>query len=1280
MADETAFDEGEGEAEPGKEEEIALIDEARLDDWMRGNPRDAPALLVDLVANLVAASCPTSERRFPRSDSMGQHGLDGILVTPLAVGPCVPEGRSVWEMGAGDDPKSKASDDYEKRTAKEPADERKDSTFVFVTPLSARRVWSEERQREWIRERKKTGAWKDVSVIDGTRLMEWLEQEQGVKLWLAERMGLEADSAATPAHRWKLYSRASEPELPPLCHKVFLVDREEAVKATRELFLGARRFLIFETQYPEELVPFVSALVASLTDEAEKTAVLRAIIARTPQAWAFVSRLRLPHLVVAEFELKSPDATRLLLEARNGKHYWAYAAAPGASQPAGKIVLPNPTAHRLAKTLIDCGFPSERAHDLAKAAGGRPGLLLSILAQAPFTPPPAAGPASAALVTATMLGGWSEDKPADLEVATKLSGEANWRQLIRDQGREPRTPLRQKAPEWRLSSRHEAWTMLAPRIYDDQLLRFENLAVEVLSEADPQFELAPEERFAAAVRGKVTKHSAALRKGMAETLALLGSRPESLTSASIGAAERAARLAVRSILKAADWKRWASVQELLPLLAEAAPTEFMDALERALRERPSPMDELFQQEGGGVFGRSYMTGILWGIEVLAWEPTHLTRASLILAELDGHDPGGQWTNRPLNSLATIFKPWFPCTTATVEQRVVAVQTVLNDDAKAGWRLLMELLPKDHDVSTSTHRPEWRRVAGMDETEKTTRADAAQQYNAYSRMALEAARGNVERLSELAERLPNLPRAEFDAFVEHFEQGALDSYGDEERYPIWLAIRRVLDRHRRHSDAAWAMPSDVLDRLARVTAHVEPRSGTVKYRRLFDEREFDLMDRQGSYEEQRNRLEGQRQGALKEIMAQDGEGAVLQLVASVESPRALGWTLGTMSEATDGLVIPALLVASQQEMRIFARTFAAARAFSKGYEWVDALDRRSWTNDQTVALLNSLRFTPTTWQRVDQFLGADASLYWRACDVNAFAAESGLAEASEKLLANGRPRAALDCLVVLEHRKIAYDRGLAIRVLRAAVPSTEPRAQLDAYHLREIITALQNDPTLQEEDVGGIEFQYMVLLDHDDKARPITLERKIARDPAFFHELVKLVYRSKLEAEPRVLTEGEKAVAQGAYRVLHSWRLVPGARPDGSIDHDELKKWIQAVKTLASQSGHFDIAMLQVGEALAHAPADGGGFWIDKGVAALLNERDVDPMRDGFRTELYNMSGTVGFTADTAGDAEDKLAQEYEARAAETEREGFPRLAIPLRELAESYRHDAERWRSEDFFG
>jgi hypothetical protein len=91
----------------------SIVTENRLDEWVRGNARDAQGLIVELVWRLVAASSPKpNERRFPLGDSIGQPGPDGVLHTDFSFEPFVPEGRSFWEIGTGIDAGSKATSDY----------------------------------------------------------------------------------------------------------------------------------------------------------------------------------------------------------------------------------------------------------------------------------------------------------------------------------------------------------------------------------------------------------------------------------------------------------------------------------------------------------------------------------------------------------------------------------------------------------------------------------------------------------------------------------------------------------------------------------------------------------------------------------------------------------------------------------------------------------------------------------------------------------------------------------------------------------------------------------------------------------------------------------------------------------------------------------------------------------------------------------------------------------------------------------------------------------------
>lgn len=166
---------------------------------------------------------------------------------------------------------------------------------------------------------------------------------------------------------------------------------------------------------------------------------------------------------------------------------------------------------------------------------------------------------------------------------------------------------------------------------------------------------------------------------------------------------------IRELLTDADWVLWGSLNGLLPTMAEAAPGEFLDVVEKAMRMTLCPFDELFSQEGNGITGGNYLTGLLWALEGLAWDEKYLVRVFVALGELASHDPGGQWANRPSNSLATILLPWLPQTLASVEKRKVTVRTILNEWLGIAWNLIIQLLPGQHQTSSGSHKPSWRKI-------------------------------------------------------------------------------------------------------------------------------------------------------------------------------------------------------------------------------------------------------------------------------------------------------------------------------------------------------------------------------------------------------------------------------------------------------------------------------------------------------------------------------------------------------------------------------------------
>jgi hypothetical protein len=169
-----------------------------------------------------------------------------------------------------------------------------------------------------------------------------------------------------------------------------------------------------------------------------------------------------------------------------------------------------------------------------------------------------------------------------------------------------------------------------------------------------------------------------------------------------------------------------------------------------------PFDRVFAEEGDGVMGSTYMSGVLWALETLAWEPDHLIRVVICLGELAARDPGGRWSNRPANSLTTILLPLMPQTCAPVAKRAAAVSTLLVEFPEIGWNLLVSLFHQSHSMSWGTRRPTWRETIPDDWSKGVTRSEYSEQTALYSEMAITAAKDDRKKLTELIGHLEDLP--------------------------------------------------------------------------------------------------------------------------------------------------------------------------------------------------------------------------------------------------------------------------------------------------------------------------------------------------------------------------------------------------------------------------------------------------------------------------------------------------------------------------------------------
>jgi len=878
------------------------------------------------------------------------------------------------------------------------------------------------------------------------------------------------------------------------------------------------------------------------------------------------------------------------------------------------------------------------------------------------------------LALAVLIGAWNEKTQCDLDVITQMLGISydEWLKKARELLHYPDSPLSLKNGIWKVVNRTELWHLLGSRILDQNLEIFKALAISVLKERDPAFELRTEERYAAAINGKVLECSHSLRKGISEGLAILGNHPDACGNCSRGKTEETCVLVLRELLTDADWVLWGSLNDLLPTLAEAAPGEFLDAVEKVLRLSPCPFDRLFAEEGKGVFGRNYLTGLLWALEGLAWDEQYLVRVCVALGELASHDPGGQWANRPLNSLTTILLPWLPQTLASVDKRKVAVQTLFREWPDIAWNMIIQFLPGQHQTSSGSHKPSWRKTIPEDWGKGVTQHEYWQQVSFYAELAVCAAGYNTVRLSELINHFDNLPKPAFDQLVEVLSSQPISELPEDQRLLLWDRLTKFTKKHRRFSDAKWALPDELITRIENVSKQLAPTNPFNLYQHLFTDRDSDLYEKEGDWEKQRKKLDARREKAIREIFQQNDVEGVIQFAESVDSPGRVGYALGVIADnRIEQVFLPHFLDSEDNKRKTLVSGYVWRRYHVEGWDWCDNIAKSGWTPAQIGQFLACLPFTREAWDRASEWLLDHEGEYWTRTGANAYQAEGDLSVAVEKLIEYGRPHAAISCLDRMHHDKQPIDTNQCVRALLAALSSSEPIYAMDSHHIVELIKYLQTEPSVNQEDLFKVEWAYLPLLDRHSGAAPKLLESRLANDPEFFCEVIRLLYRSKNEDQPsKEHSEKVKAIATNAWRLLHEWGTPPGIKEDGTFSEKHFSKWIQRVKILCQESGHLEVAMIHVGEVMIHAPTDPYGLWIHRAVAKALNDRDADDMRRGFSTGTYNSRGV--HWVDPTGKPEKELAEQYRRKAEDVENAGFHRFAATLRELAKSYDRETQR--------
>jgi hypothetical protein len=879
------------------------------------------------------------------------------------------------------------------------------------------------------------------------------------------------------------------------------------------------------------------------------------------------------------------------------------------------------------------------------------------------------------LVAASLMGCWMDEDEGDRIVAEELSGKpySEWINSIRLASLGSSIPVSIKEKRWTIERSDEVLQILMRRLFDADLERFQSCAKAVLDEKNPKFELPPSDRIFADFREKKLSFSNHLRKGMAETAAILGSNPKLFSSCSIHKAEGTAYRIVSDLLSSADGLLWASLNDLLPTLAEASPDAFLKSVRNTLEKNPSPFSDVYAQEGGGIFGSNYMTGLLWGLERLAWNPDYMAQVVILLGDLAAIDPGGNWANRPINSIKDILLPWKPHTLANAEKRRVAMQALLKEQPNIGWSLVLRFLPNSHEWTHGTVRPIWRNRLPEGFEQLVTRQDYSTEVSWIMDVALTEAACDNNKLLQLIEKFPQLWEPQRERLLNLLTSDQITGLTDQERLPLWEALQSLHRKHIRFSDADWAMSASWIEKLLPVIQALTPKSPSLIHRYLFTENEFDLYNPGLDWDDARKVFVEEKQKAILDVYTEGGIAALLTFSEGVQSPFRAGESFGTVGDLEcDHDLLPIRDEYAHPNHLELVRGFVWGRFHKLGWQWVDEIRVNDWSPTQVAKFFAFLPFTSECWERIGRFSEDATNHYWETVRPNPYNEKDNLTYAISKFIERSRINEAIYCVSNILLFKKPLPIELSYDILSAILKSEEnQRLVADWRTVILIIKNLQDNTETPLADLEKIEWAYLELLEgFGTETFPKTLEAKLASDADYYCKIIRSVYRSKNEpVEEVVLDKQQEQMANQSSKLLWGWRTPPGFTKEGGIDGAKLKEWVDEVKRQLEDSGHWEHGAYWIGHALFYAPKGDAILEIIKEVADVLNQRGYDKMREGFRINYFNSHSSFSGNISVV---ERQHADKHRGKAELFETAGYIQLADTFRDLARGYEAMAEQ--------
>lgn len=1251
-----------------------------------------PLLIGELIRRLVYCWVPDRllSMSFHSGTANNLPGFDGHV--QLKANDGEPPFNSIWELSTQSDTRQKIFGDVKKSFGRDVADGWAKAKTVYVA-VTLRKL-SDPGKLERDIAALPNNPWSYVRVVDAPALVQWIEKCPAVEAWCAGHLQIGTGVYGFSLERyWRDWSTSHKP---PISTQLMTAGRpSNQLDASFKPRRGDTLTLL--TDSAAETAAYLYSYLDQSEDRQGALKVLAncLVVSNSDSARALalepVRENQIPVTVLL------PPANDAALTLANAGHYVINAI--GYAAPSNKpIVIKRALRRDFSDALQNSmGVPPERAEQEARACGASVSVWSvwnkhesNALGRLPEWCGAEQVPRTMPAVFASR---WDEGTVGDTEVLSSLSGveyPSFAQGVARYMDSDP--PLLERAGSViSLIAPTVAFALTAKSISTDMLRELEQAIQTVFSHVSVSEVTAWDGPVSLPIETPRTVHSNWLRDGLLETILRISAFKEVLDRKQIahafGGCQAFVDKVVERIALFRDEPRFfAALSENLPLMAEAAPVPFVDALEQALQGSETGLAPLFEDKG--FFGPVLHTGLLSALECLAWEPAYFVQVVRILAQLARYESDGRIANKPSNSLRSIFLAWSPRTSAPLSQRIDTLRLLADEFPVVAWRLICAVLPKNSDTAFSTYEPVWKDF-GRSSRQPLTNELVRKAYTAYIDVALELSRVEIERQLMLLDSYPMLSPSHRQTLREQFTFCAKsEQLSATTREAVWSAMRQLVAKHRRFSNAAWALASADVDELEAVGRLFQPASEVAEVHWLFDEYLPDLPEVDVDIEAGQAKADELRHKAMQQLVA-TGLGAVDELYVKARQPYLVAQQAAVTIDDTEKLLelLDVWLKRNSPRDERGVAMLCASRYALRREDWLavlrDASVSRGWPDGAFGLCMSNFPDEQDVWDTIAEMTEAAATRYW--------ASRSEYLRSDNTTLNNKIAQKLIDYhrateLINQSLKKLSV--AVAIDVLEAAVQELQEPHQIDAmlgYSLKETIKWLRAQPDVPRAKLDKLEHSFLpVLLAELRDGEQLTFHKTMAEKPeSFIAILCDAFLPAKSvnpEGERHPISPDAERRAIVAWHVLRSWRTPPGVDAAGRVRYEVMMDWISRARNLAEDEDRAAIADQYIGAVLLHTPSESDGRWPADAVARVFEELRSKVLEDGLSMEVINSRGTTSRGIFDGGKQEKDLADQWEFRAKQLPERWLrakrlcKRIALSWKQMAEEFDIDAAKRR------